>query len=101
MNKAPVPTGHHVCFKPRGNRVAADMEAPLTPEELLLKAERTRLVLLAAREESALIRRAIRIILHYGYTMAEACREVGLARQNQLNRAIARIATRVQKEEVK
>lgn len=100
MNKILIPTGHHVCFKPRGNRVAADMEAPPTPEELLLKAERTRLVLLAASEESALIRRAIRIILQYGYTMAEACREVGLSRQNQLNRAIVRIADRIKREGV-
>lgn len=100
MNKIHIPAGYHECFRPRGNRFAADQEGPLTPEELLLKAERTRLVLLAAREESALVRRAIRIILKYGYTMAEACREVGLTRQNQLSRAIARIAVRVQREDV-
>jgi DNA-directed RNA polymerase specialized sigma24 family protein len=90
--------GYHVCFWPRGKRVAPPVQQPATPEDIIIRAERTHLVLLAAAEESSPIRMAISRIFLDGLSMADACRLVAIE-QYQLHRAIKRIAKRLYQED--
>lgn len=89
--------GFHVCFVPRGKRVAPPSLPPFSPEDLFLAAERTHLVMLAAAEEASPLPQAIYLILHDRLNMAEACQSVDI-KQYQLHRAVKRIAMRVRQE---
>ena len=88
--------GFHLCFAPKGKRIFPPAVSPKTPEELLFHREQTILTLQVAEEETDQIRQAIYLILRAGFTMAESCRHVGIRHQSELQRAISRIASRVQ-----
>lgn len=88
--------GYHLCFWPRGARLYPSPIPKKNPEELLLQREQIDLTLLASAGEKDQIHQAVKLILLAGYTMAEACRQVGINHQSELLRAIGRIARRIQ-----
>lgn len=95
MTSTSIPHGYHICFFPRGRKVFLPPEPHPDPETALLAVERHQLILQGITEETDSVRQAIRMILFGSHTMAEACRAVNL-KQYKLNRAIKKIATRVQ-----